>query len=128
MRRFALFLRCRFGSEFDEGFEVIVLSSEDSGLMLTGVYKSRLGARPPRKRSAPVAGKWIRTDETPLLAGFRMCGGRGTLRREHGPPMNSDLAFYYCQLWNNLALMEGHINSWPTDSRPPASGLAVSER
>jgi hypothetical protein len=97
VRRFALFLRCRFGSEFDDGFEVIVLSNEDSGLMLAGVYKSRLGARPPRKRSAPVAGKWIRTDETPLLAGFRIWGGRGTLRREHGPPTKSDLAFYYCQ-------------------------------
>jgi len=74
VRRFALFLRCRVGSEFDDGLEAIVLSNEDGGLMLAGVYKSRLGTRPPRKRSAPVAGKWIRTDEAPLLAGFRMCG------------------------------------------------------
>lgn len=48
------------------------------------VYKSRLGARPPRKRPAPVAGKWIRTDETPLFAGFAFPGpdqggGRGAV-------------------------------------------------
>lgn len=41
---------------------------------LCSVHKSRLGARPPRKRSAPVADKWIRTDETPLSAGFRISG------------------------------------------------------
>ena len=41
------------------------------------VHKNRLGARPPRKRSAPVAGKWIRNDETPPKAGFRVFGVRG---------------------------------------------------
>lgn len=38
------------------------------------VHKNRLGARPPRKRSAPVAGKRIRNDETPPQAGFRISG------------------------------------------------------
>lgn len=38
------------------------------------VHKTRLGARPPRKRSAPVAGKRIRNDETPPKAGFRVFG------------------------------------------------------
>jgi hypothetical protein len=38
------------------------------------VHKNRLGARPPRKRSAPVAGKRIRNDETPPQAGFRILG------------------------------------------------------
>jgi hypothetical protein len=45
------------------------------------VHKSRLGARPPRKRSAPVAGKWTRTDETPLQAGFRVLGLRTWVSR-----------------------------------------------
>jgi hypothetical protein len=40
------------------------------------VHKNRLGARPPRKRSAPVAGKRIRNDETPPQAGFRASGAR----------------------------------------------------
>jgi len=38
------------------------------------VHKNRLGARPPRKRSVPVAGKRIRNDETPPQAGFRILG------------------------------------------------------
>jgi hypothetical protein len=41
------------------------------------VHKNRLGARPPRKRSAPVAGKRIRNDETPPKARFRVFGVRG---------------------------------------------------
>ena len=54
------------------------------GPYTASVHKSRLGARPPRKRSAPVAGKWIRTDETPLLAGFRISGRTGASWRRSG--------------------------------------------
>lgn len=43
--------------------------------------KAGFGARPPRRRSAPVEGKRIRTDETPLLAGFRISVGQNTLPR-----------------------------------------------
>ena len=59
------------------------LLSGVEGLKLPIVYKNRLGARPPRKRSAPVAGKRIRNDETPPQAGFRVSGtlsGRGARR------------------------------------------------